>query len=130
MPDLWDQARGVAMTTEQIEALGPALADYLDQFLFCCGYTQTFAHLGAYCKGLLSDLQRKTCEPIALACGIPVRTLQEFLKDHAWDQDQARDLLQRHVAATLAALPQDELGTLGLVDETGTAKKGDKTPGV
>jgi SRSO17 transposase len=118
------------MTEQEIKALGPALADFLDQFLFCCGYTQTFAHLSAYCRGLLSNLERKTAEPIALAAGIPVRTLQEFLKDHDWYQDQARDLLQGHVASTLLTIPADEIGTLGVVDETGTAKKGTKTPGV
>src|SRR5262245_28194048 len=118
------------MTADQIEALGPALADFLDRFLFCCSYTQTFAHLGVYCRALLSDLPRKSCEPIALAAGLPVRTLQEFLKDHDWDQDRCRDLLQRHVASTLDSLPDDGLGTVGLIDDTGTAKKGTKTPGV
>ncbi len=118
------------MTEAQIKALGPALATFLDRFLFCFGYTQTFAHLGTYCRGLLSNLERKTAEPIALAAGIPVRTLQEFLKDHDWDHDKARDLLQQDVASTLAALPDDDLGTIGIVDETGTAKKGSKTPGV
>ncbi len=118
------------MTPEQIEAMGPALADFLHQFLFCCGYTQTFAHLGVYCRGLLSDLDRKTCEPIALAAGIPVRTLQEFLHDHGWDQDRVRDLLQRDVATTLPGLPHDGLGSIGIVDETATRKKGKKTPGV
>jgi SRSO17 transposase len=118
------------MTEKQIEALGPALADFLDQFLFCCGYTQTFAHLGTYCRGLLSDLERKTAEPIALAAGIPVRTLQEFLRDHDWDEDRVRDLLQQHVADTLPDLPDDGLGSIGIIDETATRKKGKKTPGV
>src|SRR2546421_5462962 len=118
------------MTTEQIEALGPAFADYLDQFLFCCGYTQTFDLLGVSCRGLLADLDRKTCEPIALAAGVAVRTLQEFLKDHAWSFPRARTLLQEHVARTLAALPADDLGTVGLHDETGTKKSGRCTPGV
>ena len=118
------------MTEAQITALGPALATFLDRFLFCCGYTQTFAHLGAYCRGLLSNLERKTAEPIALAAGIPVRTLQEFLTDHVWDHNKVRDLLQQHVGATLATLPDDDLGTVGIVDETGTAKKGIKTPGI
>ena len=67
------------MTDQELRALGPALADYLDRYLFCCGWTQTFAHLGAYVRGLLSDLERKTCEPIAKKAGTPVRTLQEFL---------------------------------------------------
>jgi SRSO17 transposase len=118
------------MTPEQIEELGPAFADYLQQFLFCCDYTQTFHLLGVYCRGLLSDLPRKSAEPIALASGTAVRTLQEFLKDHAWSSRQVRDTLQEHVAATLAVQPADDLGTVGIVDETGTAKQGTKTPGV
>jgi SRSO17 transposase len=118
------------MTPEQVEELGPAFADYLQQYLFCCDYTQTFRLLEVSCRGLLSELPRKTCEPIALACGTAVRTLQEFLKDHAWSYRIARDTLQEHVAATLARLPGDELGTVGIVDETATAKKGTKTPGV
>src|SRR5262245_20488408 len=88
----------VAMTPEQIEELGPAFADYLQQFLFSCDYTQTFDLLGVYCTGLLSHLPRKTCEPIALAAGVPARTLQEFLKDHRWSFAQPRTELQRHVA--------------------------------
>jgi hypothetical protein len=29
------------MTEEQLDALGPALDDFLQPYLFCCGYTQT-----------------------------------------------------------------------------------------
>jgi SRSO17 transposase len=118
------------MTEAQIQALGPALADFLDRFLFCCADTRTFAHLSAYCRGLLSDLPRKSVEPIALAAGTPVRTLQEFLRDHLWEHTRAIDLLQGHVVATLDDLPDDGLGSVGILDETGTPKKGDKTPGV
>jgi SRSO17 transposase len=118
------------MTAAQIEALEPAFADYLQQFLFCCGYTQTFDLLSVYCRGLLSDLGRKSCEPMALAAGVAVRTRQEFLKDHRWSFEQARDVLQHHVAGELVSGPADELGTVGIVDETGTVKKGNHTPGV
>src|SRR3954447_15931125 len=102
---------GVTMTPEQIEQVGPAFADYLEQFLFCCDYTQTFDLLGVYCRGLLSDLDRKTCEPIALVAGVAVRTLQEFLRDHQWSFAEVRTQLQQHVADTLASLPGDDLGT-------------------
>ena len=118
------------MTPEQIEGLGPAFADYLRQFLFCCRHTASFDLLAVYCRGLLSDLPRKTCEPIALYAGVAVRTLQEFLKDHRWSFEEARTQLQQHVAATLPVLPADDLGTVGLVDETGTRKKGKHSPGV
>src|SRR3954449_9112620 len=100
------------MTPEQIEALSPAFAAYLEQFRCCCDYPQTFDLLQVYCRGLLSDLKRKTCEPVALYAGVAVRTLQEFLRDHLWSFAQVRTLLQQHVAATLLDGPADELGTI------------------
>src|SRR5436305_1553642 len=118
------------MTEQQLRALGPALERYLAPSLFCCTYAQTFGHLNTYVRGLLSDLPRKTCEPIALAAGTPVRTLQEFLKDHLWDFARLRDGLQRHAADLLPDLPGDDLGTVGLIDETSALKAGTKTPGV
>ena len=118
------------MTEEELDGLGSALDDFLRPYLFCCGYTQTFGHLHTYCRGLLSDLKRKSVEPIALASGCAVRTLQEFLRDHQWQHPQVRAQLQRHVGAELADLPNDGLGNVGLVDETSALKSGTKTPGV
>jgi SRSO17 transposase len=122
------------MTEEQIAGLGPALTDYLGSFRKVFPRLPTFKHLGAYCRGLLSDLARKSVEPIALAAGTAVRTLQEFLTHHAWDHGRMRDEIQRrivrdHLPAPGAAADRG-LGTVGWVDETSVAKKGDKTPGV
>jgi SRSO17 transposase len=118
------------MTEQQLRSLGRSLADFLSPYLFCCSYTQTFAHLRTYVTGLLSDLPRKSVEPIALRAGTPVRTLQEFLKDHDWSYSQLRQQLQSHTADLLAGLPVDDLGVVGLVDETSAVKQGSKTPGV
>jgi SRSO17 transposase len=118
------------VTAEQLDALGPALDEFLQRYLFCCGYTQTFGHLHTYCRGLLSDLKRKSAEPMALAAGCAVRTLQEFLRDHQWQHTQVRDFLQRGVEAELAGLPDDGLGNVGLIDETSALKSGTKSPGV
>jgi SRSO17 transposase len=118
------------MTEAQLRSLGPALDRFLDRFLFCCPYTQTFDHLATYCRGLLSDLPRKSVEPIALASGTPVRTLQEFVRDWDWDHHQVLDVAQTYAADLLRRLPGDELGVVGVVDETGQPKKGDQTPGV
>ena len=119
------------MTEQQLRALGPALAGYLDRFLFCCDYTQTFAHLGTYTRGLLSDLKRKNVQAIALKAGTPVRSLQEFLRDHVWDFDRVKQLHQQHTVQRLQQPDEPNgLGTVGLIDETSAAKKGDKTPGV
>jgi SRSO17 transposase len=118
------------MTPEQVAAVGPAFAAYLRDFEDCFGQDRTREHLHAYCRGLLSDLPRKSVEPIAQQAGTAVRTLQEFLKDHVWDRRALRDRLHRRVAESLAAVPADDLGTVGLLDETSVVKKGKKTPGV
>lgn len=118
------------MTPEQIQAIGPDFSNYLQQFNLCCDYPQTFRLLSVYCHGLLSDLDRKSAEPIALASGVAVRTLQEFLRDHLWSFRSARDLLHQDLVAALPQLAADDLGTVGIVDETSVVKKGTKTPGV
>jgi SRSO17 transposase len=118
------------VTEEELDGLGAALDEYLRPYLYCCGYTQTFGHLHTYCRGLLSELKRKSVEPIALASGCAVRTLQEFLRDHLWQHPQVRDQLQRHVAVALSSQPDDGLGNVGLIDETSALKSGTKTPGV
>jgi hypothetical protein len=73
---------------------------------------------------LLSDLARKSVEPIALACGTAVRTLQEFLTTADWQQQRARTKLQTRLAEALDQLPEDPLGTVGVIDETSCVKKG------
>lgn len=118
------------MTPEQLVALGPAFASYLREFDDCFGQDRTREHLQTYCRGLLSDLPRKSVEPIALAAGTAVRTLQEFLKDHVWQQGRMRDRLQQRLARRPTPDTADDLGRVGLIDETSQVKKGTKTPGV
>ena len=118
------------MTEQEITALGPAFASYLRRFRGSIGQDRTAKHFDTYCRGLLSDLPRKSIEPIALEAGTAVRTLQEFLVTARWDQASARDTLQKHLGAVVADLPTDPLGTVGVIDETSCRKWGDHTPGV
>jgi SRSO17 transposase len=118
------------MTDQEIADLGPAFSRYLARYRDCFLQKRTAAHFDNYCRGLLSDLPRKTVEPIALAAGTAVRTLQEFLVTADWGHDKARVLLQTHLKEHLAQLPPDELGAVGVIDETSCRKQGDKTPGV
>jgi SRSO17 transposase len=113
------------MDTQQIRRLEPELLTLLDGFSDCFSRKDTRAHLGTYVRGQLSDLPQKSVEPIALEAGVAPRTLQEFLSQLKWDEGLLRDRLQRIVAAEHAG-PH----TIGIVDETGDPKKGDKTPGV
>lgn len=117
------------MTPEQLIELGTALASYLKLFNGCFVRSCTSDHFFAYCRGLLSELPRKSIEPLALACGTAVRTLQEFLRDHVWDESRMRDQLQQRLVQPPRPTT-DKLGTIGVIDETSVAKKGRKTPGV
>jgi SRSO17 transposase len=117
------------MTEQEITALGPAFAAYLRRFRDSIGQDRTAAHFDTYCRGLLSDLPRKSVEPIALEAGTAVRTLQEFLVTAKWNHALARELLQGHLANVLGESP-DDLGTIGVIDETSCRKWGDHTPGV
>jgi len=118
------------MTEQQIAGLGPAFVSYLGRFRRFFAQQRTAGHFRDFCRGLLSDLPRKSVEPIALAAGTAVRTLQEFLTTATWDHPGLRDELQRRIAEALPGFADDGLGTVGIVDETSALKKGDKTPGV
>ena len=113
------------MDVQQIRKLRPRLRQFLKRFDDCFPRKDTRAHLPVYVSGQLSDIPEKSVEPIALNAGVPVRTLQEFLSQHAWDHDKARDRLQ-HIVRDEHAGPN----AIAVFDETSDVKKGDKTPGV
>jgi SRSO17 transposase len=78
-----------------------------------------------YVEGQLSDLPRKTAEPIARRASVPPRTLQAFLTLHDWQADGLEEQLTRRVRRRHAH-PE----AVFVVDETSDDKQGDKTPGV
>jgi SRSO17 transposase len=113
------------MTADQIRSLQPGLAALLARFRGCFKTEKTLGHWQKYLLGLMADLKRKSIEPIALAAGVAVRTLQEFLAFFAWDHKRVHQQLQR--------LVMDEHGGeggIGVIDASGHPKQGDKTPGV
>jgi SRSO17 transposase len=113
------------MDAEQIRRLEPQLAEYLKRFEDCFARRDTRAHFPVYVRGQLSGLSRKSVEPMALAADVPVRTLQEFLTQLLWKEDRMRRRVAEIVAQEHA---EDE--SIGVIDETGWAKKGEHTPGI
>ncbi len=114
------------MTIEEISEIGSALGVFLLRFRRCFSHKPTFRHFGVYVRGLLSDLPRKSVEPIALAAGSTVRTLQLFLAFHRWDAGAMRDEVQRRIAQDHLPAPgsserSDPLGVVGWTDETSVA---------
>ena len=113
------------MDADQIRRLRPELRRYLNRFDDCFARPEGRAHLRTYVEGQLSDLDEKSCEPIALAAGIPPRNLQEFLAHYKWEEDRTRDRLQEMVIREHSGP-----NLIAIIDETSDVKKGDKTPGV
>jgi len=118
------------MNASQIEALGPTFTCFLQRFEPYLAHPGNVQHFRNYTRGLLTDLERKTVEPLAKYAGTPARSLQQFLKACLWDQQGLTDAVQQTVLAAVADLPVDPLGTVGIIDETSVAKQGKKTPGV
>ena len=113
------------MDVQQMRSLKSKLKKFLKRFDDCFPRKDTRAHLPVYVSGQLSDIPEKSVEPIAINAGVPPRTLQEFLSQHHWEEDRARDTVQ-HVVRDEHAGPH----SIAVIDETSDVKKGDKTPGV
>jgi SRSO17 transposase len=118
------------MTKDQVQALGPEFTAFLRPFERFFDNPETVQHFRNYARGLLTDLPRKTAEPLAIFAGRPPRCLQQFLKACLWDHDGLVDGVQQTLRAKVAELPPDAVGRVGVLDETSALKKGSKTPGV
>jgi len=112
------------MDVDSIKQLGPKLSEFLEYFSGC-GSEEVQHHFRTYVEGQISLIDRKNVEQIALHSGEVPRTLQDFLASYDWDHELMRNRLQQVVAQD-----QGKANSIGIIDETSFAKKGDKTPGV
>jgi SRSO17 transposase len=112
----------IGMDADTIMSIKPELTRFLTQFDDCFGRVTTRRYLDLYIQGQLSDLPRKSIEPMADAVGEPPRNLQEFLSLFRWDDAAVRDRLQQYVARHYG-----HSQAVGVIDETSFVKKGIKT---
>ena len=110
------------MDVGQIRKVGRALPRFLGEFGDCFGRCDTRSYLKVYVDGQMSELHRKSVEPMALRAGVPPRSLQAFLSLLEWDEDRMVDRLQQTVARDHA-----HPWAIGAVDETGCGKDGSHT---
>jgi len=115
----------MAVSINDLKEVRRHLTQYLNEFRSCVKTKCNRRHLRTYVAGQISDLPRKSIEPIALAAGEAPRTLQEFLGMHRWDHDVVRRRVQRLVMRDHA-----DDNAIALIDETSFVKKGNKTAGV
>jgi SRSO17 transposase len=113
------------MDAKTIKNVGRKLRTFLAEFDDCFSRSDQRMHLQTYINGQLSDLERKSIEPIALAANVPPRTLQYFLSTAPWDGPRLGDRLQ-----WIVARDHNNRRAIGIIDESGNPKKGKHTCGV
>jgi len=113
------------METLELKPLKRKLSHFLRRFYGSIKTAPSRRHFCTYIKGQLSNLERKSIEPMALAAGVPPRSLQEFVEIHRWEHEQLRTRLQEVVMAE-----HGEAQAMGVIDETSYPKNGDQTAGV
>ena len=95
------------MIKDLVQAIGPEFTAFLRPFERFFDNPGTVQHFRNYTRGLLTDLDRKTAEPLAKYAGTPARCLQQFLKACLWDHDGLTDGVQQNdvQCAAVAELP-------------------------
>lgn len=110
------------MNANEIAALSGELLRFLGQFAPSFRTRNGREHFRTYVEGQLGPLERKSVEPIADAAGVPMRSLNDFLKEMRWEEDAVRDQVQR-IVATEHRGAENVL----ILDESGFPKKGSDT---
>ncbi len=110
------------MDVKTIATVGKRLKRFLGRFSDCFNRSEPREHLATYVSGQVSELQRKSVEPMALKGGTPPRTLQRFLESVRWDEQRLRDKMQWVVAAE-----HGHPKAVGIVDESAVPKCGKHT---
>jgi len=113
------------LTLKELKGVGRMLASFLLLFSSCFRGLAGRKLLRVYVQGLLSDVQRKNCEAIALEFDTCPRTLQRFLESIKWDEQMLRDRCQQIVVRDHC-----DPEAIGLIDESGIGKSGHHTAGV
>src|SRR5262249_49853363 len=102
------------------------LQTFQSVFHDCFARSETRAHFLDYMVGQYSPLARKSIEPIALAVeGGRIRSLQRFLSETVWDEEQMRWNYHQLVADQFG-----EPGGVMMFDESAFVKKGQDSAGV
>jgi SRSO17 transposase len=121
-----------SMTQDDVRAAAEQLVQFHDRFAPLFGKEQAQDHASDYLKGLMTCPERKSIEPIALNVGPgDVSGLQKFINSAPWPSDDVQDEIQSLFADELVpSARRSPIGTVGVLDESGFAKKGTARVGV
>ncbi len=109
------------MTPQEIAAIRPRLVAFAAEMLGGLPRKDQRAAGVLYVRGLLTDGQRKSMQPMAARLGVDHQRLQQFITSSTWDYAAVRRKIARHFAATQ---PVEAL----VIDDTGFVKDGTASP--
>jgi SRSO17 transposase len=110
------------------ERLWQQSQQYLSQFMVplvqVLGRTERRVAAARYVEGLLLPGQRKSIGPMAERLGVDSQSLQQFISDSPWPEQELWSAVRREVIPSLEPIE------CWVVDETGWVKQGDHSVGV
>jgi len=129
------------MTRDEVRAAARRIVDWHGRFACLFGRKESQRHSLVYLKGLLSSLERKSVEPIALQfarrsdAGAPTQkevvALQGFLTNSPWEAGDVFAEIQAVFAEEFVpSTSQWSIGTVGVIDESAFVKAGKQSVGV
>jgi SRSO17 transposase len=129
------------MTRYEVRAAAGIVTRWHKRFTPLFGRKEAQDHSLVYVRGLLSDQQRKSIEPIALrfargpgdaaATQKEVVALQGFITFSPWKEEDVFQEIQAVFAEELMpSAAQNSIGTVGVIDESGFVKAGSQSVGV
>jgi SRSO17 transposase len=124
-PDAQALLADATLTPEAVEGCQGRLTAFLQRDLPRFHRLEQRAHAGTVIRGLLSGLERKTCEPIAAGAGLHRKAIQTFVGAGAWEDDAVIDELRDHVRDELA-----DPRAIAILDGSGFVEKGTASCGV
>ena len=124
-PDAQALLADAVVTPDQVRGCQDRIATFLQRYLPRFYRAEQRTHAALVIRGLLSGLQRKTCEPIAVEAGVHRKPVQNFVGAGGWDDEAVMAELRGHVRAILAD-PQAVL----ILDPSAFPKSGIESCGV
>ena len=113
------------LTAEAVRGCEDRLAAFLERYLPRFRRAEQRHNASLVVRGLLSGLQRKTCEPIAIEAGVHRKPIQFLVGAGRWDDEAVMAELRRHVAEELG----DDRAVL-ILDASTFPKSGSDSCGV
>src|SRR3954449_5445620 len=124
-PDAQAILADAIVTPDEVRGCQDRITTFLQRYLPRFYRAEQRTHATLVIRGLLSGLQRKTCEPIAIEAGVHRKPVQNFVGAGGWDDEAVMAELRGHVREALA----DPHAVL-ILDPSGFPKSGTESCGV